>query len=102
MAFSAETNDTSKERSDNQLLAAEKTKGLALSEGLPAYLQQKNIEKKRKFAGANSGSKKKCLIAPILCLYYELIVCPLLLNYNKVHFWSSLNCQTYCVRHKIK
>ena len=34
-------------------------------------------------------------IAPILFLYYEQIVCPLLLYYNKVHRASSLTCQTY-------
>jgi hypothetical protein len=30
------------------------------------------------------------LIAPILFLYYEESVCPLLMNYNKVYLVSSL------------
>ena len=30
------------------------------------------------------------LIAPILFLYYELSVCPLILNYNKVYLAASL------------
>ena len=34
--------------------------------------------------------KKNFLIAPILFLYYEESVCPLLLKYNKVYFESSL------------
>jgi hypothetical protein len=34
--------------------------------------------------------KKKNLIAPILFLYYEESVCPLILKYNKVYFVSPL------------
>jgi hypothetical protein len=34
--------------------------------------------------------KKKFLIAPILFLYYELSVCPLILNFNKVYLAASL------------
>ena len=37
-----------------------------------------------------SQDAKKKLIPPILFLYYELSVCPLLLNYNKVYLVSSL------------
>ena len=67
---SIETNDTSKERSDTQLVAAEKFKGVVLSRGLQAYLQQKDTEKKSKFDGANSGSKKK----KNLCQSYSYIM----------------------------
>jgi hypothetical protein len=52
--------------------------------------QKKDIEKKGKFNGAKSGCKKKKIIAPSLFLYYELSVCPLILNSNKVYFGSSL------------
>jgi hypothetical protein len=34
--------------------------------------------------------KKKISIPPILFLYYEESACPLLLNFNKVYFASSL------------
>ena len=34
--------------------------------------------------------KKKFSIPPILFLYYEESACPLLLNFNKVYFASSL------------
>ena len=34
--------------------------------------------------------KKKISIQPILFLYYEESACPLLLNFNKVYFASSL------------
>ena len=92
---SRETNDTSKERYNTQLSGAEKFEGVALSRGLQAHLLQADIEKS-KFYGANSGCRKiKKEIMPILFLYYELIVSPLLLIYNKVQFGSSLNCQTY-------
>jgi hypothetical protein len=40
---STETNDTSKERSDNQLFGAGKSEGLALSGGHHTYLPQKAI-----------------------------------------------------------
>jgi hypothetical protein len=43
---STETNDTSTERSDTQLFRARKSEGVALSGGLNAHLQQKDIEKK--------------------------------------------------------
>ena len=46
------------------------------------------MKKKVNLAEQTQDEKKK--IAPILFLYYELIVCPLLLNYNKVHLPSSL------------
>ena len=51
---------------------------------------RKKTLKKSKFSGAKSGRKKKILIAPILILYYELSVCPLLLNYIKIYLVSSL------------
>ena len=43
---STETNDTSEEGSDTQLLGAGKFGGVALSGGLPAHLPQKDIKKK--------------------------------------------------------
>jgi hypothetical protein len=86
----AETNDTSKGSSDTQLFGAGKSGGVALSGGLHAYLPQKDIEKKSKFDGGKSGRKKKILIAPILFLYYEESICPLILKYNKVYFVSPL------------
>jgi hypothetical protein len=52
---------------------------------------RKNTLKKSKFNKGKSGSKKKkFLIVPILFLYCEESVCPLLLNYNKVYLVSSL------------
>ena len=64
---------------------------MALSGGLYAHLSQKDIEKKSKFNGAKSGRKEFFfLIAPNLFLYYELSVCPLILNYNKVYLAASL------------
>ena len=72
---STETNDTSEGSSDTQLFGAGKSGGVALSGGLHAHLPQKDIEKKSKFDGGNSGCKKN---VPILFLYYGVIVCPLL------------------------
>ena len=63
---------------------------MALSRGLHAHLLQKDIEKKSNFIRAKSGCKKKKIIAPNLFLYYELSVCPLILNYNKVYLAASL------------
>ena len=54
---STETNNTSTESSDTQLLAAGKFEGVALSGGLHDHLSQKDIEKKSKFKGAKSGRK---------------------------------------------
>ena len=56
---SPETNDTSTERSNTQLFEAGKSKGVALSGGLHAYLPQKDIEKKHNFNRAKSGRQKK-------------------------------------------
>ena len=85
---STETNDPSTESSDTQLFGAGRSKGVALSGGLHAHLSQKEIESKGKFNGAKDAKKK--LIAPSLFLYYDLSVCPLILNSNKVYFGSSL------------
>jgi hypothetical protein len=38
----------------------------------------------------SQDAKKKNLIVPILFLYHEESVCPLILKYNKVYFVSSL------------
>ena len=62
---------------------------MAISGGLhstPHPLVAKRHWKKSRFKGA----KEKKIIAPRLFLYYELSVCPLLLNYNKVYLASSL------------
>ena len=61
--------------------------GRGMVRRVPRPLAAKDIEKKSKFNRAKSGCKKK-LISPILFLYYEQSVCPLLLNYNKVYFVS--------------
>ena len=92
-----ETNDTSTESSDTKLFAVGKSKGVALSGGLHAHLPQKDIEKKVNLTEQIQDAKKYKEIAPIFFLYYEQIVCPLLLNYNKVHFAPSLTCQTYFI-----
>jgi hypothetical protein len=64
---------------------------VALSGGLHAHLPQKDIEKKVNLTEeSQDAKKKKNLIAPILFLYYEESVCPLILKYNKVYFVSSL------------
>ena len=63
---------------------------MALSGGLHAHLPQKDIEKKVNLTEESQDAKKKFLIAPILFLYYEESVCPLLFKYNKVYFVSSL------------
>jgi hypothetical protein len=63
---------------------------VALSGGLHAHLLQKDFEKKVNLTELSQDAKKKNLIAPILFLYYELSVCPLILNYNKVYFPTSL------------
>ena len=86
---STETIDASKENSDTQLFAARKFEGVGLSGGLHAHLPQKDIEKKVNLT-EESRAFKKNLIAPILFLYHEESVCPLLLNYNKVYLVSSL------------
>jgi hypothetical protein len=74
---STETNDTSTERSDTQLFRARKSEGVALSGGLNAHLQQKDIEKKVNLTKL-SQEANFFLTAPILFLYYDLSVCPLL------------------------
>ena len=51
--------------------------------------QEQQQEKKATYKTAAELAVKK-LIMPILFLYYEKIVCPLLLNYNKVYFASLL------------
>ena len=58
---------------------------------VPRPLAAKDIEKKSKFDGAKSGRKKKNFsIHFLLCLWYELSACLLLLNSNNVYFSSSL------------
>merc|ERR1712051_863296 len=54
-------------------------------------LSAKDIGKKSKFDGANSGCKKKNFLMQFLIFFcYELIVCPLIFKSNKVYFASSL------------
>ena len=54
-------------------------------------LSAKDIGKKSKFDGANSGCKKKKILMQFLIFFcYELIVCPLIFKSNKVYFASSL------------
>ena len=66
-------------------------KGRGMVRRVPRPLVAKDIEKKSKFDGAKSGHKKKFIsIYFLLCLWYELSACPLLLNANKVYFLSSL------------
>ena len=78
---STETNDTSTERFDSHVFGAGNPKGLALSGEFHAHLPQKDIEKKRN--GAKSGRKKYFfLITPTL---YNLSVCTMLFNCNKVY-----------------
>ena len=55
----SERNINSTETTDTSFFGAEKFEGVAVPGGLHAHLQQKDIEKKSKFDGANSGSKKK-------------------------------------------
>jgi hypothetical protein len=88
---STETNNTSTESSDTQLFGAGKSKGVALLRGLHAHLPQKDIEKRVNLTKpSQDAKKKKIMIATSLFLYYELSVCPLILNSNKVYFLSSL------------
>ena len=87
-------NKSSKERSDTQLLGAKKFVGMPFSRGLHDLLLEKDIEKKVNLKEQIQDETNKKNV-PILFLYYDLIVCPLLLNYNKVYFGSSLNYQTY-------
>ena len=53
-------------------------------------LSAKDIGKKSKFDGANSGCKKKFLMQFLIFFCYELSVCPLILKSDKVYFASSL------------
>ena len=89
---STEVNDTSKERSDTQLFWSLKIWGRGITKRAPRSLAAKRHWKEKKMT--EPIQEVFFLIVPILFLYYELIVCPLLLNYNKVHFGSSLNWQT--------
>ena len=82
---SRETNDTSTESSDTKLLADGKWH---YQEGSSPTCWKKDTEKKGKFNGAKSG-RNFFLIPPILFLYCELSVCPLILNYNKIYFGAS-------------
>ena len=66
-------------------------KGRGMVRRVPRPLAAKDIEKKSKFDGAKSGRKKNFFsIYFLLCLWYELSACPLLLNSDKVYFSSSL------------
>ena len=84
------TNDTSAESSVSQLLGARQTRAWHDQEGVtPTF--RKDIGKKSKFDGANSGCKKKNFLMQFLIFFcYELIVCPLIFKSNKVYFASSL------------
>ena len=62
---------------------------MVLLGGPHAHLPQKGIEKKGNLTELSQDAKKK-IIVPILFLYYELSVWPLILNYNKVCLASSL------------
>ena len=64
---------------------------MALSGGLHAHLLQKDIEKKVNVTELSQDAI--FLIAPILLLYYELSVCPLILNYNKVYLAAALTAK---------
>ena len=55
---SAETNDTSTERSDTQLFGAGKFEGVALSKVLHAHLPPKDIEKKVNLTEQSQDSKE--------------------------------------------
>jgi hypothetical protein len=78
---STETNDTSAESSWSQLFG---------SGGCHTYLLQKDIEKKANLTEPSQDAKKKNLIQFLIFLCYELSVCPLIFNSNKVYFASSL------------
>jgi hypothetical protein len=54
-------------------------------------LLQKDIEKKVNVTELSQDAI--FLIAPILLLYYELSVCPLILNYNKVYLAAALTAK---------
>ena len=56
---------------------------------------RKKTLKKQKNLSEQSQDEKT--IPPILLLYYEQSVCPLILNYKKVQLASSLTCQTYFI-----
>ena len=65
---------------------------MALSGGFHPILPRKDIEKKVNLT-EESQDAKMFLFAPILFLYYEEIVCPLLSKYNNVYFVSSLTAK---------
>ena len=68
-----------------------KGKGHGMVRRLPRPLSAKDIEKKVNLTELSQEAKKKFfLIYFLLCLWYELSACPLLLNSNKVYFSSSL------------
>jgi hypothetical protein len=59
-------------------------------EGSTPTCRKKTLKKKVNLAELSQDATKKKLIAPILFLYYELSLCPLILKYNKVYFVPSL------------
>jgi hypothetical protein len=50
----------------------------------------KTLKKKVNLTEESQDTQKKIIIAPILFLYYEESVCPLILKYNKLYFVSPL------------
>ena len=64
-------NDTSTESSDTKLFADGKSKDVALSGGLDAHLQQKDIEKKVTMDQSKDEKKKK-IIGPISFIYQDI------------------------------
>jgi hypothetical protein len=62
-----ETNDTSTERSDTQVFGAGKVKGMALSEGLNAYLPPKEIERKVNLMEQSQDEKNNTTILFLYC-----------------------------------
>ena len=71
-------------------------------EGSTPTCRKKTLKKKVNLTEESQDAKKKNLIAPILFLYYEESVCPLLLKYNKVYFVSSLIAKPTLAAFKIR
>jgi hypothetical protein len=89
-AASTETNDTSTESSDTKLFADGKSKAWHYQEGSTPTCCKNTLEKKVNLKMLSQDAKFFFLIVPILFLFYELSLCPLILNYNKVYLSASL------------
>ena len=84
------TNDTSAESSWSELFGARRKRAWHDQEGATLTCRKRTLKKKANLTELIQDAKKNFSIQFLICLCYELIACPLLLNSNNVYFTSSV------------